>query len=71
MNVQFEELEGNDKLAYDFSQQSCKNVNECTNIGDYECDPSLSNVDSAVYGTTRKTRKHKLATGAVRVHTTG
>ena len=58
MNVQYgnQELEGNDKLAYDFSQQSYKKTNERTNVGDYEYDPSLSNADTAVWHN-KKTKK--------------
>ena len=72
MNVQYgnEELQGNDKLAYDFSQQSYKKTNERTNVGDYEYDPSLSNADTAVWHN-KKTKKHTCRTGAVPVHTTG
>ena len=58
MNIQFgnQELEGQDKLAYNFSQQSYKKANERTNIGDYEYDPSLSNVDTAVWHNKKKRR---------------
>ena len=51
MNVQYgnDELEGNDKLAFQFSKQSYKKANERTRVGDYEYDPSLSNTDTAVW----------------------
>ena len=60
MNVQFgnQELEGQDKLAYNFSQQSYKKANERTNIGDYEYDPSLSNVDTAVWHNKKNKKTH-------------
>ena len=59
MNIQFgnQELEGNDKLAYNFSQQSYKKANERTNVGDYEYDSSLSNVDTAVVWHNKKNKK--------------
>ena len=58
MNIQFgnQELEGNDKLAYNFSQQSYKKANERTNVGDYEYDSSCP-MWTLLYGTTRKTRR--------------
>ena len=51
MNQQFgnEQLQDNDKLAYDFSQQSYKTPDKRTNVGDYEYDASLSNADTAVW----------------------
>ena len=51
MNTQYgnEQLQDNDKLAYDFSQQSYKKPGNRTNVGDYEYDPSLSNADTAVW----------------------
>ena len=60
MNVQFgnQELEGQDKLAYNFSQQSYKKANERTNVGDYEYDQSLSNVDTAVWHNKKNKKTH-------------
>ena len=60
MNTQYgnEALEGNDKLAYDFSQQSYKKANERTNVGDYEYDASLSNVDTGVWHNNKTKKTH-------------
>ena len=51
MNTQYgnEQLQDNDKLAYDFSQQSYKKPDNRTNVGEYEYDPSLSNAYTAVW----------------------
>ena len=59
MNIQYgdDELQGNDKLAFQFSKQSYKKVNERNSVGDYEYDPSLSNVGTAVWHN-KKTKKH-------------
>ena len=60
MNTQYgnEALEGNDKLAYDFSQQSYKKANERTDVGDYEYDASLSNVDTGVWHNNKTKKTH-------------
>ena len=60
MNVQYgnDELEGDDRLAFQFSQQSYKKANERGNVGDYEYDPSLSNVDTAVWHSKKDKKTH-------------
>ena len=60
MNVQYgnEELQGNDKLAFQFSKQSYKKANERGNVGDYEYDPSLSNTDTAVWHNKKDRKTH-------------
>ena len=66
MNTQYgnEALEGNDKLAYDFSQQSYKKANERTNVGDYEYDASLSNVDTGVWHNNKTKKTHVSSRGS-------
>ena len=51
MNTQYgnEPLDEEDRLAYDFSQQSYKKVDERGNVGDWELDSELSNVDTGVW----------------------
>ena len=51
MNTQYgnEPLDEEDSLAYDFSQQSYKKVDERGNVGDWELDSELSNVDTGVW----------------------
>jgi hypothetical protein len=51
MNTQYgnQTLDEEDRLAYDFSQQSYKKVGERGNVGEWELDNDLSNVDTGVW----------------------
>ena len=51
MNTQYgnQALDEEDRLGYDFSQQSYKKVDERGNVGDWELDSDLSNVDTGVW----------------------
>ena len=51
MNTQYgnQQLDEEDRLGYDFSQQSYKKVDERGNVGDWELDSDLSNVDTGVW----------------------
>ena len=51
-------LQGNEKLAYEFSNQSYKKANERTNINDWEYDHALSNVDTAVWHNKKDKKTH-------------
>jgi hypothetical protein len=67
MNVQYgnQSLDTDDKLAYDFSQQSYKKEGKRTNVGEYEYDPELSNVNTGVWHDQKAKKTHVSNRGSV------
>jgi hypothetical protein len=49
MNVNYGSLDEEDAPAFQFTQQSYKKEGDRSNVGDYEYDKELSNVDTAVW----------------------
>ena len=60
MNVQYgnKPLDQEDRLAYDFSQQSYGKVDDRTDVGDWQLDKELSNVDTAVWHNQKTKQSH-------------